>query len=204
MAFTLHEKENISWLESDMIPYPHMFTRKLGNVGEFPFWTGQNPDWEDPKCQAAVRDIWQRLAKAGEFGEEGFCMHHQVHGTDLKYVTFENRVMPPLEETPEDYDGCYTDRENVPLCIFTADCVPVLLCDPEAGVIAAAHSGWKSTVKDMMGSAVEKLVSIGARPERIRAAIGPAISKCCFEVGPEVKDAIEALLGTDAEGICLP
>ena len=205
MAFTLHEKNNISWLESDLIPYPHMFTRKLGSVGDFPFESNNVSDWHNPERQAAVYDIWQRIAVAGGFGEKGFCMHHQVHGNDLKYVTGENCQVPPLAAKPENYDGCYTDRREVPLCVFTADCVPVLLCDPEAGVIAAAHSGWRSTVKDMMGSAVAKLVSLGANPENIRAAIGPAISKCCFEVGPEVGEAIEALLGSeDAEGICVP
>ena len=204
MTFTLHEKEGISWLQSDLIPYPHMFTRKLGTVGDLPFSSGSDPEWARPERQAAVRDIWERIVRAGTFPAEGFCIHRQVHGTDLHYVTKQNLRLPPINDGLEEFDGCYTDRANVPLCVFTADCVPVLLCDPEAGVIAAAHSGWKGTVKDMMGSAVAKLVSLGARTENIRAAIGPAISGCCFEVGPEVKEAVEALLGEAAAGLSVP
>ena len=66
------------------------------------------------------------------------------------------------------------------------------------------HSGWKGTVADMMGAAVRCMEDMGARAENIRAAIGPAISRCCFETGPEVPEAVRALLGSDAGGLCLP
>ena len=74
----------------------------------------------------------------------------------------------------------------------------------QAGIVAAAHSGWKGTVADMMGSVVRRMEDMGARAENIRAAIGPAISRCCFETGPEVPEAVRALLGSDAGGLCLP
>ena len=82
--------------------------------------------------------------------------------------------------------------------------MPVLFHDPKAGVVAAVHSGWKGTVADMMGAAVRCMEDMGARAENIRAAIGPAISRCCFETGPEVPEAVRALLGSDAGGLCLP
>jgi len=122
----------------------------------------------------------------------------------VRCVGASERTMPPMRVYPEDCDGLIAAEKNVPLCVFTADCVPVLFSEPEAGVVCAVHSGWRGTVADMMGAAVTAIACFGGKPENIRAAIGPAISRCCFETGPEVKEAVEALLGADAEGLCPP
>lgn len=204
MAFTLCEKDNLQWVTSDVIGAKHLFTRRLGEVGDFPFSSQPDPEWESESRQERVRSLWLRFRDAAEFPAEGFCFTRQVHGTVLRYVTEADRALPPLPHRPEDCDGLITDRKNVPLCVFSADCVPVLLHDPEAGIIAAVHSGWKGTVADMMGSAVRRMENMGANAAHIRAAIGPAISKCCFETGPEVPEAVRALLGADAEGLCPP
>ena len=132
------------------------------------------------------------------------CFTHQVHGNTLRYVTEADRQMPPLDRLPPDCDGLVTDVPGLPIVVFTADCVPVLLCDEKVGVVAAVHCGWKGTVKDMPGATVEAMTKLGARAENIRVAIGPAISRCCFETGPEVPQAVYALLGRDAAGLCPP
>ena len=75
-----------------------------------------------------------------------------------------------------------------------ADCLPALLHDPAAGVIGAVHCGWRGSVADILGAAVAQMCALGAHPADIRAAIGPGIGACCFEVGPEVVAAAEALL----------
>lgn len=204
MAFTEHARNGISWLESDVIPLRHMFTRRLGGVGDFPYSSHYDPVWLLPERQARVRAQWLALLDAGGFPPEGICFTHQVHGRSLRYVTEADRRVPPLAQVPQDCDGLVTDRPGVPLAVFTADCVPVLLCDGTAGAAAAVHCGWKGTVLDMAGAAVEALTALGARPERLRAAIGPAISQCCFETGPEVPEGIRALLGGDAAGLCPP
>ena len=113
-------------------------------------------------------------------------------------------IREPLAVRPDDCDGLITDRPGVPLCVFSADCVPVLLSEPERGIVCAVHSGWKGTVKDMMGAAVRAVTAMGGKAENIRAAIGPAISRCCFEVGPEVREAVEALMGAEAGELCPP
>lgn len=202
MAFTLHEKNGLQWLTTDLLGAKHMFTRRLGEPGEFPYTSVPDSQWEAEGVQERVRRLWLRLRDAGEFPAEGFAFTRQVHGTDIKYVAEEDRHMPPLPVRPGDCDGLITDRPGVPLCVFTADCVPVLLSEPERGIVCAVHSGWKGTVKDMMGAAVRSIKAMGGRPENIRAAIGPAASGCCYETGPEVKEAVEALLGADAEGLC--
>lgn len=204
MAFSLCEKDNIQWVTSDVLGTKHLFSRRLGDVGDFPFSSKPDPEWESESRQERVRALWQRFRTAAEFPAEGFCFTRQVHGTVLRYVTEAERAMPPLPHPPEDCDGLITDRKDVPLCVWTADCVPVLFRDPKAGIVAAAHSGWKGTVADMMGSVVRRMEDMGARAENIRAAIGPAISRCCFETGPEVPEAVRALLGSDAEGLCPP
>ena len=204
MAFSLCEKDNIQWVTSDVLGTKHLFSRRLGDVGDFPFSSKPDPEWESESRQERVRALWQRFRTAAEFPAEGFCFTRQVHGTVLRYVTEAERAMPPLPHPPEDCDGLITDRKDVPLCVWTADCVPVLFRDPKVGIVAAAHSGWKGTVADMMGSVVRRMEDMGARAENIRAAIGPAISRCCFETGPEVPEAVRALLGSDAEGLCPP
>ena len=204
MAFTLIEKGGLSWTTSERLAAKHMFTRRLGGVGDFPYSSNPDPEWEASERQARVRELWLALRRAGDFPAEGFCFTRQIHGTEIRRVTAAERSLPPLAARPADCDGLITDEPGVPLCVFTADCVPVLFHEPEAGVICAVHSGWKGTAHDMMGAAVAAVERMGGRAERLRAAIGPAISRCCYETGPEVKEAVEALLGPDAEGVCPP
>ncbi len=89
-------------------------------------------------------------------------------------------------------DGMVTDRPNIALGILTADCAPVLFGDPEAGVIGAAHAGWKGALGGILEATVEAMVSIGAAPARILAAIGPCIAQNSYEVGPEFRDRFVA------------
>ncbi len=204
MAFTLYEKNGLSWTASDVLGGRHMFTRRLGEVGEFPYSAVPDPVWGSDEVQTRVRQLWLRLRDAGGFPPEGFCFTRQIHGTRIRYVTARERRLPPLLVLPEDCDGLITDLPGVPLCVFTADCVPVLFSEPEKGIVCAVHSGWKGTVADMMGAAVTAITRLGGEVKNIRAAIGPAISRCCYETGPEVKEAVEALLGADAAGLCPP
>lgn len=83
-------------------------------------------------------------------------------------------------------DALVTDKRKVALCINTADCLPLILADTEAGVIGAAHCGWRGTVAEIAVGTVEKMVSLGANPRRIIAVMGPCICPKCFEVGDEV------------------
>ena len=76
-----------------------------------------------------------------------------------------------------------------------------LLCDVSAGVIGAIHCGWRSSVADILGNALNAMKSLGASPSTTCAAIGPAIGKCCFETDDDVPDAIEKWLCGDTEGL---
>jgi YfiH family protein len=78
-----------------------------------------------------------------------------------------------------------TDRPGVALGVLTADCAPVLFADPEAGVVGAAHAGWKGALGGVLEATLDAMTGLGARRERIRATVGPAISQRAYEVGPE-------------------
>jgi len=105
---------------------------------------------------------------------------HQVHGTDV--VTVER---PWRREDNPRADGTVTNVPGIALGVLAADCAPVLLADPEAGIIGAAHGGWRGTLAGVMEATVDAMVALGARPEQIRAGIGPCIGQASYEVGPE-------------------
>jgi YfiH family protein len=105
---------------------------------------------------------------------------HQIHSPDVVAVEAPWR----REDNPR-ADALVTVRRGVALGILTADCVPVLLADPAAGVIGAAHAGWKGALDGIVAATVEAMVGLGAAPGRMRAAIGPCIAQRSYEVGPE-------------------
>lgn len=84
-------------------------------------------------------------------------------------------------------DAVVTATPGVAIGILTADCAPVLLCDPQARVIGAAHAGWRGALSGIVEATVEAMAGLGADPARIRVAIGPAISQGAYEVGEDYK-----------------
>src|SRR5262249_17277710 len=82
-------------------------------------------------------------------------------------------------------DGMVTDRPGIALGVLAADCAPVLFADPEAGVIGAAHGGWRGALDGVMEATVAAMTTLGAVPARICAGIGPCIHQESYEVGPE-------------------
>ncbi len=109
----------------------------------------------------------------------------QVHGADVVVVGPGDR---PLEG-----DGLWTTTPGLAVAVRVADCVPILLWDPEAGAVAAVHAGWRGTAQDIVGHALRVGASLGVDPSRARAAIGPCISRDAFEVGPEVVAGLRSL-----------
>ena len=100
---------------------------------------------------------------------------YQIHSADA--VT----VRAPLDGRPEG-DALVTDRPGLALGILTADCAPVLLADRTAGVVGAAHAGWKGAIGGVTDAAITAMEALGARRDRIAAAIGPCIARASYEV----------------------
>ncbi|HYK80163.1 MAG TPA: peptidoglycan editing factor PgeF [Micropepsaceae bacterium] len=115
---------------------------------------------------------------------------YQVHSAEAVTVT----APWPIPENPK-ADAMATDRPGIALGILTADCAPILLTDPKARIIGAAHAGWNGALAGVVESALAAMERLGAKPERIRAAIGPCISQGAYEVGPEFE---RRFVGADA------
>lgn len=139
-------------------------------------YVGDNPD--------SVAKARRTVAEAVGLPPEALIIPRQTHSLNIAVITESG----PYDLSFDDIDGLVTDRHDIALCVNTADCVPVLLCDPVARVCAAVHSGWRGTVGRIVARAVEAMGSLGAVPAHIHAAMGPAICAGCFEVGVEVAD----------------
>ena len=112
---------------------------------------------------------------------------HQVHG--IATVTVER----PWERAANPRaDGMVTAVPGIALGVLAADCAPVLFADPEARIIGAAHGGWRGALAGVMEATVAAMAALGARPERVRAGIGPCIAQPSYEVGPEFAAAFAA------------
>ncbi|PEQ12321.1 polyphenol oxidase [Novosphingobium sp. PC22D] len=102
---------------------------------------------------------------------------YQVHSPDCVVV-----AAPWHDEARPRADALVTDRPGLLLGILTADCAPVLLADREAGVVGAAHAGWKGALGGVTDATIARMCELGARPERIAAAVGPCIAQPSYEV----------------------
>ena len=109
--------------------------------------------------------------------------NHQVHG---RIVTHVNSAAP-WQERPK-ADALVTSVPGIALGILTADCVPVLFADADAGIVGAAHAGWRGALAGVAEATVRAMTRLGARPENIATALGPSISADSYEVGPEFPD----------------
>jgi len=130
--------------------------------------------------ERAVEENWRRARKLARL--ETFARLVQVHGSEIRHVTQAN-----VAERPE-ADGMVTREPEVGLAVLTADCVPVLLADSQAGVVAALHAGWRGTIAGIAERGVEAMLKLGASTSNIRAALGPSIGQCCFEVDLELAE----------------
>jgi YfiH family protein len=133
----------------------------------------------------------------GQHGIKDLVVFRQVHSTTV--VTLTDRPQGVVEA-----DAMVTNRPDLLLGILTADCAPVLLADPEAGLVGAAHAGWKGAAGGIVRATVQAMAGLGADPKNIRAAIGPTISGPNYEVGPETARQIVALDAAAAAHVRVP
>ncbi len=170
-------------------PAEAAFTTRPGGTSAPPY-AGLNlgaGSGDDPSTVAANG---RRLAGALGFAYERLARLRQVHGADVAVVDTAGPVPGPVGE----YDAVVTDRPGTALLVLAADCVPILLVDPARPAVGAVHAGWRGVVADAPGAAVRALVrAYDSRPSALRAAIGPSIGPCCYEVdGPVAERFAEA------------
>ena len=132
---------------------------------------------DDPE---AVRENRARVTAACGLSPDALCTAYQIHSAEALAVT-----TPWAREDAPRVDAMATATRGLALAILTADCVPVLMADREAGVIGAAHAGWRGALNGILEAAVEAMLGLGARTGGTKAVIGPAIGAASYEVGPE-------------------
>lgn len=115
-----------------------------------------------------------------------------VHGNDV------GRVVAGSGEPVPEVDALVTTVPGLALLVVAADCVPVLMADGDAGVVAVVHSGWRGVRSDVVGAAFESMVELGARPDQVRAVVGPAICGSCYAVERDRFDEVVAVAPTSA------
>lgn len=142
---------------------------------------------DDPARVAANR---ARAMEAMRLVPSALATGYQVHGVDIAVVD----AAWPKDARPK-VDGLVTNKPSVALGILTADCAPVLLADPEAGVIGACHAGWRGAKAGVAEATLAAMVELGAQGRRIAAVVGPTIAQASYEVGAEF---VEGFLADDA------
>ena len=168
----------------------HAFTTRTGGVSEGPY-ESLNLTWSRGDDKAKVAESRARVTRALEVDRLVFA--NQVHGRTVLRVD----AAPSDAWSAGEGDALMTDVPGLGLCAQCADCVPVLLFDPETLAIAAVHSGWRGAVQNITGAAVAAMTgAYGTRPTSLRAAIGPCISAANYRVGPEVLDQFQAQFGS--------
>ncbi len=167
----------------------HAFTTREGGVSPPPF-ESLNLALELGDDPGAVFLNRERVAEVLGFSGSALATVRQVHGNRALRVG--RGGISPHEASSAEADSLWTTEPGILLGIRVADCVPILLWEGEAGAVAAVHAGWRGTVEGAVTAALDLLVKEGgARPERIRAAVGPAIGACCYLVGREVIAALD-------------
>lgn len=182
----------------------HGFSTRLGGVSPPPF-DSLNLGANRGDDRANVRENFTRFCAAIGTWADTLVKNHQIHSNLIRPVTAADRMDDPADPGMFEADGLVTDQRGVCLTIFSGDCIPILLYDPVARVVSAAHAGWRGTASGVAAEAVREMVTrYGCHPANILGAIGPGISQCCFETHRDVPDSLRAGLGEAAQPFIRP
>lgn len=132
--------------------------------------------------EAVVENRRRAVSALSESGDAGLVTLYQIHGSDTVVVE-----EPWLIDNPPRADAVVTRAPGIALGILTADCAPVLLADAQAGVVGAAHAGWRGALSGVIEAVVGAMEDLGARRERVMAAVGPCIAQKNYEVGEDLR-----------------
>ena len=184
--------ESIKFINFDLLNQDsscqHFISTRKGGVSKglysslnLSFKVGDNPEH--------VIENRKRIANEMGISIKDLIIPDQCHTDRVRVLTGR-----PAENELASTDALITHKKGLCLCVLTADCVPVLLCDPQKKVIAAVHAGWRGTASRIVSRTLELMIRVfGSKPENILAGIGPAISQMNYEVGVEVVNRFEFL-----------
>ncbi|OCT17224.1 multicopper polyphenol oxidase [Paenibacillus pectinilyticus] len=168
------------------------FTTRLGGVSEAPFTSLNCGLHVNDRPSDVVRNR-ERIADVLGQPFDAFTYAEQVHGKEIAIVSLNEQGMgrTSRETALQATDGFITKESGIVLCAQFADCVPLYFYDPVQRVVGLAHAGWKGTVLNISMATISLMThTFGSRPSDIRAAIGPSIGACCYEVDETVASRV--------------
>lgn len=206
---TLHTEQGVPFLTYDSLSeikcINHAFSTRLGGVSQGEF-TSMNTAFNRGDDRACVTENYRRFCRAAGFDFDSLVASAQDHHTFVRAVTRENRgvgITKPRDI--ESVDALITDDPAVTLVTYYADCTPLFFVDTKHRAVGLAHAGWRGTVGRIGEKVVQKMGECyGTRPEDITAAVGPAISVCCYEVDEPCAAHFLALEGLDSSRFVFP
>ena len=157
----------------------HGFFTRQGGVSDG-LYDSLNCGFSTGDSREKVQENRNRAAARLGFGPDRLAAVQQVHSNRVVIID-EHWVQGPLQQA----DALATRRPGVALGVLGADCAPVLLADAQAGVIGAAHAGWRGALDGVTDSVIDAMIGLGAQPSRIVAVIGPCIAQASYQVGLE-------------------
>lgn len=181
----------------------HGFSTREGGKSTLPHTASMNLSHGLGDPEDIVREnfeIFARTISGGAYGGDATVTLHQIHSAKVRILTRENAGEGFSVPRGEDGDGFVTEQAGVIPIARTADCVPILLAGVKRDgqpVVSAVHAGWRGTVAGIAAEAVRKMCGVGCDISTIRAAIGPHIGFCCYEVGADFFETVCGLRGTD-------
>lgn len=211
-SFRIVTRGGLEWLEcGGLTRFPwllHAFSTRLGGVSK---GAARGLNLGMTKSDPSLNVEENRRRFLSTLGAEGFVLAslRQTHSTHIYRAEKKTRREPqyhpsgyPAPELPENRvpvgDALLTDEPGILLCVRVADCLPILLVDPRRRAVAAVHAGWRGTLARIAEKTVGVMRQIlGSKPRDLRAAVGPGIRACCYEVGEEV---VAAFCGRFVQG----
>ncbi len=199
------ELQTLTWPAFDPFPVDVMVTTRHGGVSSGCYATlnlalhvGDNP--------ADVLENRRRAAAMVGSDPGDFVYCNQAHGRGARIVTGDDRGRgaKSLEDAIGQTDALVTSSPGTVLVVTVADCVPIVLYDRRAHVIACVHAGWRGTVKRVAEAALQAMEQLGSHPENVIAGLGPAIAPDRYQVGDEVAGAVQESFGRHAEAVLRP
>ena len=195
----------LAWPAFDPLPVDVLVTTRHGGVsaGDFAtlnlsFSVGDQPENVVENRRRAAAALGADLAD--------FAFATQVHGAVARIVTAGDRGRGATARggTVGDADALVTGDPGTVLAVLVADCVPIVLYDPAAHVLACVHAGWRGTVARATDAALEAMATLGARPQNVIAGVGPAVSADGYQVGNDVAEAVHESFGAQAQNVIRP
>lgn len=178
----------VELLTASLITVPHGFPTRAGGVSVAPFDSLNSSRVVGDRDEAVTENL-RRLATAAQVAEGRLFAVTQVHGATV--------VEAPGVTPQTEADAVWSGTAGTSVGVRTADCVPILLQDVRSGRVAAVHAGWRGVIAEITARTLEIWFEKGTRPADVRAAIGPCIQRCCFEVDGDLPARFEAAFGSD-------